>query len=134
MAKRGPRGSRGPTEVDKLVGRNIRIYRLAKDLSQTELGNRIGLTFQQVQKYEKGVNRVGSGRLLQIATVLGIHVTTLFEGTEGAKTSVTNSALSLIADAKALRLAKAFSAIATTKIRRSIVEFVEHVASGEKSI
>ena len=62
---------RGPDAVDKLVGRNIRVLRLAKGLSQTELADALGITFQQVQKYEKGTNRVGSGRLLKISGVLG---------------------------------------------------------------
>ena len=51
--------------VDKLVGQNIRIFRMAKGISQTELGNAVGVTFQQIQKYEKGANRVGSSRLVE---------------------------------------------------------------------
>jgi transcriptional regulator with XRE-family HTH domain len=58
--------------VDVLVGQNIRICRLQKGLSQGELGQQIGVTFQQVQKYEKGANRVGASRLNQIANVLGV--------------------------------------------------------------
>ena len=57
----------GLTRSDKLVGKNIRIFRLAKKLSQTELGNSVGATFQQIQKYENGTNRVGSGRLAKVA-------------------------------------------------------------------
>jgi len=68
-----------PDEIDVLVGRNIRIHRMAKCLSQKELAERIGVTFQQVQKYEKGVNRIGSGRLIRIAGVLGVTVMTLFD-------------------------------------------------------
>jgi transcriptional regulator with XRE-family HTH domain len=60
----------GPDAVDKLVGRNIRVLRLAKELSQTELADGLGIAFQQVQKYEKGTNRVGSGRLLKISAIL----------------------------------------------------------------
>ena len=70
---------RGPDAVDKLVGRNIRILRLAKGLSQTELADALGVTFQQVQKYEKGTNRVGSGRLLKISAILGVKITDFFE-------------------------------------------------------
>ena len=61
---------KGPDSIDRIVGRNIRIYRLQKGLTQTDLADELGLTFQQVQKYEKGTNRVGSGRLLKIATFL----------------------------------------------------------------
>src|ERR1700744_3550360 len=63
---------RAPQPVDVLVGQNIRICRLQKGLSQTELGERIGVTFQQIQKYEKGANRVGARRLTQIAGGLGL--------------------------------------------------------------
>jgi transcriptional regulator with XRE-family HTH domain len=64
--------------VDVKVGQRIRIQRLQSGLSQTTLAAQLGVTFQQVQKYEKGVNRVGAGRLIKIANVLGIPVSTLF--------------------------------------------------------
>ena len=68
--------------VDIEVGHRIRIERLARGLSQTALANQLGVTFQQVQKYEKGVNRVGAGRLTKIAAVLGIEVSTFFGAKE----------------------------------------------------
>src|SRR2546423_10096987 len=71
-----------PDPVDVEVGHRIRIERLARGLSQTTLANQLGVTFQQVQKYEKGVNRVGAGRLTKIAEVLGITVGTFFTGKE----------------------------------------------------
>ena len=72
--------SRGPQSLDKVVGRNVRVHRLAKGMSQTDLANELGITFQQIQKYEKGTNRVGSGRLFEISVILGVSVLTLFEG------------------------------------------------------
>jgi transcriptional regulator with XRE-family HTH domain len=69
-----------PDPVDIEVGHRIRIERLARGLSQTALATQLGVTFQQVQKYEKGVNRVGAGRLTKIAEVLGIEVSTFFGG------------------------------------------------------
>ena len=72
--------TRKPDPVDIEVGQRIKIQRLAAGLSQTELGESIGVTFQQVQKYEKGANRVGAGRLTQIARCLKIPVNTFFEG------------------------------------------------------
>ena len=72
--------TRNPMPVDVLVGQNIRICRLQKGLSQGELGQQIGVTFQQVQKYEKGANRVGASRLNQIANVLGVSLPSLFDG------------------------------------------------------
>ena len=71
-----------PDPVDVEVGHRIRIERLSRGLSQTALANQLGVTFQQVQKYEKGVNRVGAGRLTRIAEVLGVPVATFFSGKE----------------------------------------------------
>src|SRR3981081_2626558 len=65
--------------VDKLVGQNIRIFRMAKGISQTELGNSVGVTFQQIQKYEKGANRVGSSRLAKIAAILKVPISHFFD-------------------------------------------------------
>src|SRR5579871_6767012 len=65
--------------VDKLVGQNIRIFRTAKGISQTELGNSVGVTFQQIQKYEKGANRVGSSRLAKIGAVLKVPISAFFD-------------------------------------------------------
>src|ERR1044071_7256247 len=67
-----------PDPVDVEVGQRIRIQRLQSGLSQTSLAEQLGVTFQQVQKYEKGVNRVGAGRLTKIAKVLGVPVSTFF--------------------------------------------------------
>ncbi len=66
-------------QVDKLVGQNISIFRKAKGISQTELGNSIGVTFQQVQKYENGVNRVSSSRLAKIAKTLDAPISSFFD-------------------------------------------------------
>src|ERR1051326_4676085 len=63
-----------------LVGQNIRICRMQRKLSQTDVGDQIGVTFQQIQKYENGTNRVGASRLVQIAEMLGVSLTTLFDG------------------------------------------------------
>ena len=85
--------------MDKIVGRNIRIYRLAKGLSQTDLANKLGITFQQIQKYEKGTNRVGSGRLFEISTILGVSVIALFEGSKAVMTKHDEaSPMNLLAD------------------------------------
>jgi transcriptional regulator with XRE-family HTH domain len=123
---------KAPDSVDVLVGRNIRIQRLKRGLSQEALGNALGITFQQVQKYEKGANRVGSGRLHQIANIFKIPVTTLFEGADsdidGAGTNI-----GLLADPQVLRMAQAMSEIADDAMRRSIVDLVERIAAGAPS-
>lgn len=73
-----------PTPVDVAVGRNVRLWRMARGLSQAQLAQRLGVTFQQLQKYEVGANRVGTGRLVKVAAVLRVPITALFEGTEAA--------------------------------------------------
>ncbi len=69
-----------PDLVDVIVGRNIRVHRLARRLSQNTLADRIGVSYQQVQKHERGVNHVGASRLARIADVLGVPVAVLFDG------------------------------------------------------
>ena len=126
--------ARKPNPVDIVVGRNIRVYRLAAKMSQEALGDKIGVTFQQVQKYEKGTNRVGASRLNQIANALGASVTKLFEGTGTASGEKRNtpSVTELIAEPHALRLAQAFAGISETPLRLSIVQLVENLSSGGK--
>src|ERR1051326_7851537 len=75
------------TTVDVMVGRNVRVWRMRKGLTQEQLANRLGITFQQVQKYEAGANRIGTGRLVKIAGILGMPVATLLEGVEGGATA-----------------------------------------------
>jgi transcriptional regulator with XRE-family HTH domain len=72
--------NKSATKIDKLVGRNIRVRRLASGLTREELGAKLGVTFQQVQKYEKGINRIGSGRLYEIAEIFEVPVKSFVEG------------------------------------------------------
>jgi transcriptional regulator with XRE-family HTH domain len=109
----------------------VRVRRLAKGLSQQLLGKRVGLTFQQVQKYETGANRIGAGRLVRIAKVLEVPVTALFEGVDGSANSRAASRLRLLDDARAFRLAEAFAAIRRATLRLSIVDIVERVAAAD---
>ncbi len=123
--------TRKPDPVDIDVGQRIKLQRLAAGLSQTELGESIGVTFQQVQKYEKGANRVGAGRLTQIARGLKIPVTTFFEGHDHIEKVAQQggvSPLSLITHPHAFRLLQAYSTLTDGALRRSIVELVERVA------
>jgi transcriptional regulator with XRE-family HTH domain len=120
--------SKQPDSIDRLVSRNIRIQRLAKGVSQTELGEKLGVTFQQVQKYEKGVNRVGCGRLFQIARILGVHVTDFFDGSDAGKPTMARSLRDLISEPQAFHLVEAFSEISDRRLRRSVVELVQKIA------
>ena len=123
-----------PDPVDVEVGHRIRIERLSRGLSQTALANQLGVTFQQVQKYEKGVNRVGAGRLTKIAEVLGVPVSTFFSGkevleSEQGRSSDDTSPLKLLTVSGAFRLLRAYADIEDTNLRRSIVDLVEQISS-----
>jgi transcriptional regulator with XRE-family HTH domain len=121
------RPAKRPSSIDIAVGRNVRIWRMAKGLSQAQLAHRLGVTFQQVQKYEVGSNRIGTGRLVKLAAILGIPIAALFDGTEGADPA--RSLLALIADKRAFRLAHAFAAIKDNTARVTLVNLVEKIAT-----
>ncbi len=124
-----------PDPVDVEVGHRIRIERLSRGLSQTALANQLGVTFQQVQKYEKGVNRVGAGRLTKIAEVLGVSVSTFFSGKEvlqgeqAREGGDDTSPLKLLTVSGAFRLLRAYADIEDGNLRRSIVDLVEQISS-----
>jgi transcriptional regulator with XRE-family HTH domain len=123
MAKGPPKK---PSSIDIAVGRNVRIWRMARGMSQALLASKLGVTFQQLQKYEVGANRIGTGRLVKVAAVLGIPIATLFDG---ADTDPSRSMLALVSDARAFRLAQAFAAIQNSTLRLSLVYMVEKVAA-----
>jgi transcriptional regulator with XRE-family HTH domain len=116
--------------IDVLVGQNIRICRLQQRFSQTELGRRIGVTFQQVQKYEKGANRVGASRLSQISDVLGVPLLALFDGsataTQHAEAEETPRAL--LANPHSLRLLQGFDKIGSDAARAALLQLVDALA------
>ena len=126
-----------PDPVDIEVGHRIRIERLARGLSQTALANQLGVTFQQVQKYEKGVNRVGAGRLTKIAEVLGIEVSTVLrrqgDGEAGEAKQGEASPLKLLTVSGAFRLLRAYGDIEDSNLRRAIVELVEQISTQKRS-
>jgi transcriptional regulator with XRE-family HTH domain len=124
MAKRS---AKSPSPVDVTVARNVRVWRMAKGLSQARLAKRLGVTFQQVQKYEIGANRIGTGRLVKIAAILGVPISALFQGTDAAGPS--QSLLALLSDRRSFRLAHAFAAIKDNTCRVSLVNLVEKIAA-----
>jgi transcriptional regulator with XRE-family HTH domain len=121
--------ARSPNAADRAVARNVRFYRMARGLSQGELGDRLGLSFQQVQKIEKGLNRIGSGRLVRIAAILEVPLAALLDGVDGAEQSAAPSPLRLIEGRLPFRLARAFAAIKEPGMRRSLVALVEATAA-----
>jgi transcriptional regulator with XRE-family HTH domain len=121
--------------IDAQVGHRIRIYRNARGMSQTALGDELGVTFQQVQKYEKGVNRVGAGRLTRIAGVLGIPVGALLgadaEQPKTQSSSADSSVLECLSMPGAVRLVQAYAQLPNSAIRSTIVSLVEQIAQGK---
>jgi transcriptional regulator with XRE-family HTH domain len=123
-------GDRRLDAVDTLVGQNIRILRQDRGMSQTELGRKIDVTFQQVQKYENGTNRVGGGRLFKIASTFGVPITAFFEGAhETAHGDAGPSPVAMLAEPFALRLLQAFCAVENMDLRRSLAELAEQLAA-----
>ena len=123
---------RGPIPVDVLVGQNIRFHRLRKGWSQTRLARTIGVSFQQVQKYESGTNRVGAGMLVQIAGALGVSLVVLFEGSLMAANPERQSVRAMLARPHALRLLQGFDRIGDERIRVAVVRLVERLAGGDE--
>jgi transcriptional regulator with XRE-family HTH domain len=120
-------GTRKANPVDAEVGRRIKLQRLSAGWSQTELGEKVGVTFQQVQKYERGQTRVGASRLTQIAKVLNVPVAEFFETAKPASKheSFAQSPLDLLSQPLALKLLQLFSEITDRDMRQTIVQLVE---------
>jgi transcriptional regulator with XRE-family HTH domain len=131
--------TKAPNPVDKYVGSRVRMRRIMLGMSQEKLGEALGLTFQQVQKYEKGTNRVGASRLQQISEILQVPFSFLFEGGPGAihngegfaEASSPAYVSDFLATSEGLALTRAFTRITDAKLRRSIVDLVEQIASRE---
>jgi transcriptional regulator with XRE-family HTH domain len=121
---------RRPNSADIRVGESIRAHRLIVGMSQSDLARKLGVSFQQVQKYEKGMNRVGAGLLPQIAETFDIPIGALFDAnaeTSGRKGTGTVPA-KLIPDRNTLELLNAFGGIAHRKVRYSLVDLVNAIA------
>ena len=131
-----------PNPIDKHVGSRVRMRRMMVGMSQEKLGDALGLTFQQVQKYEKGTNRIGASRLQQISHILQVPVAFFFEGApnvpggteenlDGAPSPAYVS--DFLATSDGLALTKSFMRIKDQKLRRRIVDLVEQIA-GEDAL
>ena len=124
-----------PNPTDIYVGSRIRMRRKMLGLSQEKLGEKLGITFQQIQKYEKGTNRIGASRLQQISGVLGVPVAYFFEDAQGE--AMTTSGFSdkkgdyvadFLATSEGLQLTKSFMKVKDPKVRRRIVDLVASIA------
>ncbi|WP_280523739.1 helix-turn-helix domain-containing protein [Rhizobium sullae] len=127
-----------PNAIDVEVGQRIRMHRLARGMSQSALAEKVNVTFQQVQKYEKGSNRVGASRLQGIADCLNVPVSFFFEAIPGAPETAKSGLVNGIDDltgfvstAEGLALNRAFLAVKNARIRQKIVSLVKSLASRE---
>lgn len=122
-----------PNPVDVHVGSRVRMRRMLIGMSQEKLGESLGLTFQQVQKYEKGSNRIGASRLYQIGAVLGVPIEFFFEGLErdAAVNGDGNAArfdTELLSSAEGIQLNSAFFSIADPRLRKRLLDLVKAMA------
>jgi transcriptional regulator with XRE-family HTH domain len=129
---------KSPDKVDREVGDRIRAQRQAANLSQTILADNLGVSFQQVQKYEKGINRVGAGRLTKIAQVLGVPLGTLlgaeYEGKASRDASPSaDSPLMLLTTPGARELLRSYGKLKDGETRRWIVGLVEHLVQRKRA-
>jgi transcriptional regulator with XRE-family HTH domain len=129
--------AKSPNPADVHVGNRVRMRRKMLSMSQTKLGEAIGLTFQQVQKYEKGTNRLSAGRLQQLAQVL-VPVSFFFEdplerGVEASaqQAKAPDYVSQFLTTTDGLALAKAFTRVSDATLRRAIVRLVEEIAGEE---
>jgi transcriptional regulator with XRE-family HTH domain len=124
----GLTNQRSTGKHDFELGMRIRLRRVEMKISQSELADKLGVSFQQVQKYEKGVNRVGASRLQQIATALDVPVTFFFDG-DGKSREV--DSLLFIDSAFSLRLLRAYASVKNQALQRQFVSLIESIAANE---
>lgn len=126
-----------PNPIDIHVGSRIRLRRTMLGMSQEKLGESLGITFQQIQKYEKGTNRVGASRLQNISNILTVPVSFFFEDAPGeqpsssgmAEASSSNYVVDFLSSSEGLQLNRAFVKIGDPKVRRKIVDLVKALAA-----
>jgi transcriptional regulator with XRE-family HTH domain len=129
-----------PNPVDRHVGSRVRMRRIMLGMSQEKLGEGLGLTFQQIQKYEKGTNRIGASRIHQISEILQVPVSFLFEGSPGSSAAAKGFGdapsptyvADFLATSEGLALIRAFTRIPDIKLRRAIVDMVELIGGGRE--
>jgi len=125
-----------PNPIDRHVGSRVRMRRMLAGVSQEKLGEALGLTFQQVQKYERGANRISASRLQQIAKMLDVPVSFFFEGAPsgdmpsgGFSDAASTTYISdFLATSEGVQLTKAFVRIKNGQVRRRVIDLVEAIA------
>ena len=129
---------KSPNPIDIHVGSRVRLRRMMLGMSQEKLGESLGITFQQIQKYEKGTNRVGASRLQNISSILNVPVSFFFEDAPGeqadaqtglAEASSSNYVVDFLSSSEGLQLNRAFVKIGDPKVRRKLVDLVKALAA-----
>ena len=121
--------------IDIQVGSRVRIRRMLIGMSQERLGDLLGLTFQQVQKYEKGVNRIGAGRLFEVSRILGVPIDFFYEGVASAEKGASETAppvMEFVSSGEGLQLSLAFMKIKDAKVRKRMLDLVKSLADEEE--
>jgi transcriptional regulator with XRE-family HTH domain len=122
--------------IDAQVGNRVRIRRMLIGMSQERLGDLLGLTFQQVQKYEKGVNRIGAGRLFEIARILGVPIDFFYDGVAAPIEGLANGTppvMEFVSSGEGLQLSLAFMKIKDPKVRKRVLDLVKSLANEEEA-
>jgi transcriptional regulator with XRE-family HTH domain len=130
--KRVPKKQANPIDVQ--VGNRVRIRRMLIGMSQERLGDLLGLTFQQVQKYEKGVNRIGAGRLFEMSRILNVPVDFFYEGVNGVQPGTAEEGapvMEFVSSGEGMQLSLAFMKIKDTKVRKRVLDLVKSLADEE---
>jgi transcriptional regulator with XRE-family HTH domain len=130
------------SHIDVQVGNRVRLRRMLIGMSQERLGEMLGLTFQQVQKYEKGINRIGAGRLFEISRILGVNIDYFYEGLDDrlsgdpagfADSPAAPPVTEFVSTGEGLQLSLAFMKIKDPKLRKRVIDLVKQMAEDEGS-
>jgi len=122
--------TRKPTDIDRLVGQRVRLARKMTKLSQSKLGEQVGVTYQQIQKYENGTDRIGAGRLYQVAQVTDQPISFFFNEAEGYA-SEAGKVNDLLADSKIQRLIATISNVENKKLLDNLVSIADTFAAAD---
>src|ERR1700679_1629124 len=122
--------------IDVQVGNRVRIRRMLIGMSQEKLGDLLGLTFQQVQKYEKGINRIGAGRLFEIARILDVPIDFFYDGVGTPSDGLGEArapVMEFVSSTEGLQLSLAFMKIKDPKVRKRVLDLVKSLAEEEET-
>lgn len=129
--------SAGKSDIE--LGKRIRLRRVEQKISQADLGEKLGVSFQQVQKYEKGVNRIGAGRLFEVARILNVPVDFFYEGLSAANQPglgepdvAAPPVMEFVSSGEGLQLSLAFMKIKDVKVRKRVLDLVKSLADEEE--